>query len=150
MNQSWTIKSDYGSTMVGIMDEETIQNSDQDINDFTSPYNGGYGMVTNGWHYYNDSLNIHGQLDDYASQFRAKRPFMIKMELDMRQAKGEQATLKYIILNDLEQDVKDARTDGKYTNIAFNNIDINKKYRLAVAVDHMTGDKDSAWCELIE
>ena len=59
---------------------------------------------------------------------------MITMELDMTQTQSESGVLKYILHNKPKDDIKQIRTDGEFTNIAYNNIDIDNKYRLALVL----------------
>ena len=48
------------------------------------------------------------------------------MELDMTQTINENGRLSYIIHNEKKEDVEVIRTDGEFSNIAYDNIDIDK------------------------
>ena len=145
MKQSWTISTD-GPVMIGIMDEKSIQMSSGNITDFTSANNKGFGIITNGWYYFHAHWAEDGQLIKYAEQFEATKPLIVEMVLDMTQNESEHGILKYIIQNEKRKDVAAIKTDGEYSNIAYDTININNKYRLALA----SGVGMDEWCELIE
>ena len=52
----------------------------------------------------------------------------------MTQIEQESGVLKYNMQNEKKNTVESVRTDGKYTNIAWDDIDIEKKYRVAVGI----------------
>ena len=93
------------------------------------------------------SINLW-TLEKYASQFKYEpmNVFIVTIELDMTQTQSKNGILKYIIRHEKGEDVATIRTDGEYTNIAYDNVDINKTYRLAVSLNCC---KES-WCELID
>ena len=137
MKQSWTFKIEkLYNHLIGIIDTETIQ-SLKSVDDFTSEINKGYGLQTAyPWNTYhaNDS-SADGNLRRYAEQFVTRDvSLIITMELDMTQIENENGVLKYIIHNKPRDKDVDIKTDGTYTNIAYDNIDINQKYRLAFAI----------------
>ena len=80
-------------------------------------------------------------------QFQLTRSLNITMELDMTQAQSDHAVLRYIIQNDPAEDVLQIITDGEFTNIAWDTIDIEKKYRVVVGIVQY---KKHKWVELIQ
>ena len=78
-------------------------------------------------------------------------PVMVTMQLDMTQQENDHGLLRFVLHHGMNKDVKEIQTNGEYTNIAYNDIDITKKYRMAFAVfqdpfERHHGDK---WCELL-
>ena len=136
--------------MIGIMEDSIIQSVDE-IADFTDTKNKGYGLETDSCQYLyhdDDDGGNHGDLENYAHQFQAyPRPLVIMMELDMTQDVKEHGILKYIIHNEKKEDVEIIRTDEEYTNIAYDDIDIDKKYRHPVSIPLR---QERKWVELID
>ena len=139
------------TALIGIMENELIK-SNENINDFVSVPNNGYGLFTANWGCYHAyiSSNIWPAADRsfiYRTQFSFQHnmPFTISMELDMTQTTNEKAVLKYISHNKMWNDIKEPRTDGKYTNIAWDNIDISKEYRLVCLFGNRLTDGLSCW-----
>ena len=64
----------------------------------------------------------------------------------MTQKRGTGAVLSFTFHNEKNDDLQEIRTDGRYTNIGFDNIDIYKKYRLIIGVNSWTCCK---WTELL-
>ena len=71
------------------------------------------------------------------------------MELDMTQTESNNGILKYIIHNKPKESVKNVRTDEIYSNIAYDNVDIEKKYRMTVCFDNCEVDISNKWIELV-
>ena len=71
------------------------------------------------------------------------------MELDITPKENKKhAILRYILHHEPKTDVNLIRTDGVYTNIAYDNVDINRKYRMVFGVS--TGPNVPVkWCELL-
>ena len=140
LKQSWTINIKQRSALIGIMDEDMIQKSGNAIEDFTDAMFGGYGLSTHSWQYYHSAgYSPTGSLIKYSEQFKADgKSVVVTMELDMTQKEDKNAILTYINHNETKEYVKEMRTDGEFTNIAWNDIDFNKKCRLAVAGSYST------------
>ena len=67
--------------------------------------------------------------------------FTITMTLDMTQEKGEHGILSFEYHMKPKDYINEIKTDGKYTNIAWDNIDIDKKYRIAFSIFNTAADK---------
>ena len=150
MKQNWTFKVHGKYPLIGIIKEQIIK-SKKMIKDFTDEYHNGYGIQTAGdWNFFHGNVyDYDGGLAKYVEQFQLyPRPVVITMQLDMTQTENENGILKYIIHNEIKEDIKHIRTDGEYTNIAYNNININDKYRLAFAISNNKFDT-GAWCQLV-
>ena len=142
--QIWHIKCDTGLALLGVVDHAFIE-SMQDIDDHTSTkyeeVAKGYGVGLNSFAKcqcegppYNDFI--------YSQQFHFDDdPRLITMELDMTQKHNDNAILSYIFYNKLKEDVETVQTDGEYTRIAWDNIDIDNKYRLAISISAMNDEK---------
>ena len=85
-----------------------------------------------------------GCLEQYLDQFQSPETWLITMELDMTQTAG--GILKFVIHNEPNKKVNQIRTDGAYTNIAFDDIDITKQYRFSFCFGRSGCDK---WIELV-
>ena len=148
LKRSWKFKVEPSQTIIGIMENEMIK-SKKTIDDCTSEEHKGYGLFTGGWFYAHDNnFGIGGWLDRYAKQFNLDDgPLIVTMELDLTQTVNQHGILKYIIHNEKREDVEEISTDDKYSNIAYDNIDISKEYRLVVGVHESYRNQ---WVELIE
>ena len=60
------------------------------------------------------------------------------MELDLTQKKSDNGVLKFIMHHKPKRNVNLIKSDGIYSNIAFDDIDIDKEYRAAFDI----GGKD--------
>ena len=147
MKERWTFKTDNEALMIGIMDVEMIKSRNL-IQDITDTKHKGYGMASGSWSVFHDSDRDHCKsLKKYVRQFEIdNQPKVITMELDMTQQEYKNGVLKYIFHNKPKQSVKQIRTDGEFSNIAFDNIDITKEYKLAVALSRYGWGK---WIQLI-
>ena len=134
MKQSWTMKSGSSTVLVGIIDNEMLDD-DINIEDFTSTKYKGYGISLNGWDKYHDTDFLEGaEKLKYAQQFDIKDEIFLSMELDLTQKKSDDGILKFELHHEPNKDIDKIETDGECTNIAYNSIDINKAYRLAVDI----------------
>ena len=151
VKQSWKLKIDAGAVLLGIMDDEIIK-SKTNISDLTDTKHKGYGLASGSWYIFHDSdTKQDGSLETYMNQFKVKDIYKsftmtITMELDMTQRQNKHGILKYIIHNEPKENIKEIRTDGLFTNIAYDNININKKYRLVLAVGTLSCNE---WIELL-
>ena len=147
MKHAWKFRVDAEEVLVGIMNDTKIASS-KEIGDFSSKFHEGYGLQTGTYYAYHDKgVDGHGFLGGYMKQFQSALPMIIIMELDMTQTVNNKGVLKYIVHNERKQDVEEIRTDGEYTNIAYDNIDIDTKYRLAIGIVYLT--ETDKWVELI-
>ena len=64
----------------------------------------------------------------------------------MTGTKSKNGVLTYNIHNELKDDIKTVRTDGQYSNVAWDNVDIERKYRFAVPLSPYVQEK---WVELL-
>ena len=132
--------------MIGIMEENKIK-SMKKIADFTDDTHEGYGLETTRagslWHDIDKTDDgIQARIRKYIKQFEfASRPLIITMELDMTQKEGDHGKLKYIVHNETKKGIEMIRTDGEYTNIAFDIIDVDKKYRFAFGISQLATNK---------
>ena len=145
--QSWKCKikggSEYSSIIVGIIDNETVETKAH-IRDHTDIGNEGYGVHLNSTYakYHNvgefisdEDFNDHETTLYYAKQFKViANEYLFSMTLDMTQHHGHNCTLSYEFHMKPKNDVKEIRTDGMYTTVAWNNIDIDKQYRVAFTI----------------
>ena len=105
------------------------------ISDFTDKFNKGYGIETGSWDVYHGSGEPDESLAEYADQFEIYNDEMITIELDMTQRDNEDGILRYIIHNEVIMDDADILTHDEYTNVAYDDVDIDTKYRLVVAMN---------------
>ena len=125
----WRVKINSLWITVGIIDAAVIETSKM-IGDFTNEIYEGYGIVLGS----NKICHAYSIASfPYAQQFGnlAGKDVEITVELDLTQNECQNGALKYIIHSNNHLDIK---TTGKWTNIAFDDIDINKKYSLAVDI----------------
>lgn len=146
-----------GVPIIGIVDTEPNGKRGWHSDTVFEGYNG-YGLELGNWDLFANHDSRERDLKNYMHQFGLveryeeegdihfmKDPLILTMELDMTQAKSKQGTLKYFVENQPICDgVKQVRTDGVFANIAYDDIDINKKYRMAVRI--VVFDKDQ-WIE---
>ena len=120
--------------------EHDIIKQHEIITDFTDQNFNGCGLSTASWSCFHRQADteIGFSLLDYSEQFDIDtdngKPLVITLELDMTQIDNDNGVLTYIIHNKPKDDSQGIRTDGIYTNVGSTNIDISKRYRLAVAI----------------
>ena len=150
MKQSWTFKIKQNFALLGIIDEEIVQNSGNAITDFTNSTFKGYGITTNLWSCYHilGAGRVSINFRRYSNQFVKEKSSIVTMELDMTQKESEHAILKYVNHGEPKENVKEIRTDKEFSNIAWNDIDINREYRMAIAPFAYRDDIE--WNEIIE
>ena len=150
MKQCWTFMVDAGTKYVqfGIMSTDVIESIDV-IEDNLDKIHKGYGLMVPIY------ITLHGRgaadkdIQQYVEQFEInpRTNLIISMELDMTQKENSNGILKYIIHNEVKDDIETVRTDDKYSNIAYDNVDINKEYRMSVSFDWQACD---AWIQLVD
>ena len=145
--QSWTCKIDNGflSVLVGIIDDETAM-TEPHIGDHTVSRQGGYGLGLNSFERYHGEERIY--TFDYAKQFEnfmsTDALFVITMTLDMTQSKGDGGNFSYEFRMKPKDDIQDIKTDGIYTTVGWDKIDINRKYRIAFSINRGNAGEDAA------
>ena len=150
--QLWSFKTIAKAIIIGIMDDELIKSNDE-IYDYTLFADGAYGLHILTWDKY--QRVCHGSIAKYATQFKLWDFFddsiviKISMELDMTQKENKNGILKYIVHNETKKSLSEIRTDGEYTNIAWDDVDIDKKYRLVVAVSQFACGESIELCQFI-
>ena len=122
---------------IGIMDNDMI-NLKQPIRDFCrDPWNG-WGLYLYSMTKYHIDTK-HGGFFDYGGQFEYKQGDIITMILDLSQTENENA---YGVLSfDIDAEM-DAKKEHITNNILYDNLDINKKYRMVVCVAKVEQDAD--------
>ena len=153
MKQRWTFKMSarIKYPQIVIMSDALIR-AKSVITDNMDADHEGYGLqidIEHGWLLYHGEGCADGNLRMYANQFEIKRwhKLLISMELDMTQTENQNGVLKYIIHNKPKTDIAEIRTDGEYSNVAYDDIDIDKKYRMSVSLDEYCLNE---WIELID
>lgn len=146
IKKTWTLQIDnLSNVMIGIIDNQVIDNN-KIITDFTDEFNKGYGLETSSWDVFHVSDAPDGSLAEYAEQFNIWNDETMTVLLDMTQKEYKHGVLKYILHNEPIMNDLQIETHGRYSNIAYDNLDIDKKYRLAVAISqYNTGE----WIELL-
>eukprot|EP01084_Bolivina_argentea_P188452 324422_1 len=135
--QSWIFQVGSVGFFIGIIEEEIVQTY-ENIEDFTDAKHRGYGIslaLANKYH----ACGYQGHESfGYAEQFALFRFFLnnskqlnVKMKLDLSQSNG-MGLLSFIFDVPSKFCNDKISTEGQYSNIAFDNIDVNKKYRAAV------------------
>ena len=145
--QIWKLKISGGDGLAGIVDDEIISDYER-IGDFTNEQNEGYGINIHGGTRYGDAHPWVQSLGAfrYAQQFDFSMTYdsvVFEMELDMTQEENTDAILKFTYYHKTKGNINQIRTDGEYTNICFDKIDINKRYRLAVDIGGSSGNKSA-------
>ena len=69
--------------------------------------------------------------------------------LDMTQQKGDHGILIYEFHMEPQDHVNKIRTDGEYTNVAWDNIDTDTKYRIAFSITSKCSDHTVQFLEAI-
>ena len=116
-------KTEWYYAIIGIIDNQKLLASNTKIGDFYDESGEGYGLWTgsgNNLHHAKESKDF-----PYFAQFDHKKIKSITLRLDMTQENG---ILSYVV------DQPGFSPDTKHDNIAWNDIDINKGYRMAVLV----------------
>ena len=132
MKQSWTFATDTRALIVGIIENDIVDSNEQ-IADFSDSTYKGYGMGLNGFSLYHAKDSGSDGSFNHAQQFKYEHlsPLIMTMELDLTQKENENGVLRFYVHHKAKKDVDKIRTDGAYSTIAWNDIDINKKYRVA-------------------
>ena len=137
---TWKLKVNSSYVMAGIIDDEIVRTM-QDIDDFTAEYCGGYGLSLGYGIRFNDKFDFpQGDNFHYAQQFKLHSVvgdsigIVFEMELDLTQKENENGILRFVIDDKHNKGIDTIETVGKYSNICFDTIDIDKKYRLAVDI----------------
>ena len=129
MKKKWTFQFlktalDFAVSYIGIIDNEYIQTADfnKNYSNLTGSNCGGYALATaNRLLYNNGSQKAYAYMGGHEFEVGT----LLTMELDMTCTSSKHAILAYFI-NDDETVLE--------KNIAWNDIDIDRKYRLCVAL----------------
>ena len=134
MKKEWIIEfKKVKSTLIllGII-ENSMVNINEMIDDFTNGQYNGWGI------YLSCSVKYHGQNSEqpfeYASQFKLRNGNKIKIILDLsnnNKNTGNKGSLAYIYDADIDKEIL---TTGTFSNIAYDDIDVEKEYRFAIAM----------------
>ena len=137
--QIWKLKSTSSAIMVGIISDEIVK-SNKDIGDFTAVQYKGFGLSVSFATKYHDAHNLPGDDDTfiYAQQFNLPdadelKGIVFEMELDLTQKENENGILKYVF-HQHGIDIDKIETNGKFTNIAYDCLDVNTESSLAVDI----------------
>ena len=137
--QEWRLQfieltTEFPTVLIGIIGNEIV-NSIEYIDDFTD-YNMGYGLYPECQVTYNGPASETSFM--YSSQFKLEQGLIITMTLDMSQENNNYGTLSYEY--DESKKYKEI-LDPDITHIAFDNVNKNQSYRLAIAF-HFTISSD--------
>ena len=152
--QSWICKIDphFISVVVGIIDNNTVETK-ENIGDHTEAGNDGYGIGLNSFGKFHNTEGFGWYLNsyrfDYANQFQKKDGFLMTITLDMTQEKGDGGILLYEFHMKPKSYVNKIETDGKHTTIAWDDINIDRKYRIAISFKASTTHKTLEFLEEI-
>ena len=130
--QTWKFKilSNDPSFVIGIIDNNNISLREV-IGRFYYKELNGYALSTSsGLKYHGATI---GERFEYAQQFKIELNYLITLTLDLSQEENAKGIVKYIIEPPKKDQRFDVKMDGEHTNIAFDKVDIDKQYRLAVA-----------------
>ena len=135
--QSWKFKLSRRMGLIGIVDNGIVESS-KNIRHFTGWYHGGYGLTMSSFEKYHASANYSDGHFDHVDQLinmdcNENKAIIVTMELDLTQNENEKGILRYTFPEESTADGEDLKTNGKYSNIAYDDIDISKGYRAAVA-----------------
>ena len=140
--QSWTFRINqdkdkdlflgehgFRRVVLGIIDDEVAIRRNKNITDF-SDLQGGYGLyLSNMGKYFGPVGNYSVRTYfDYGSQYKLKEGDTIKMELDLTKEKG-------ILRFTFDAQLNETQTDKEISNVFYDKIDINKRWRAAVAIE---------------
>ena len=134
----WTFRFDEIATntnlLVGIVNDESAQAAKGDMCDFSDSEYGGFGL------FMRSQLKYHGAnigVDfAYGDQFEYESNDLITMKLDLTQEKSQHGILSCI----MHSKVKDGVNIDEYSNVLWDDIDVNQKWRATIA---MYKDTDS-------
>ena len=133
--QVWKLKVNTPYILIGIIKEEILKLYPKTVDDFTNRKYEGYGVNFQWGDRFHDVDKTSYSDFEYVCQFDFygvveddSLAIVFEMELDLTQKENENGILKFVIDHDK------IRTDGKYTNVCWDNIDINENYRLAVDI----------------
>ena len=129
-------------TQIGIIDNGMIDN-DETIGDFADATWHGWGLYLRSMYAYHDEdeLNMgwHDKIFDYGKQFKFKTGDIIIMTLDLTQEKNENGVLSFDIDAELIEQ-NETEDEVVYSQILYDDLDINKQYRMAVSMQRDTDE----------
>ena len=137
LTEKWSFKFDKKPhctyLVVGIVDDETAQKSAREMDDFSLPRHGGYGLMLDCGLKYHETEEAPFK---YAQQFEYQDNHLVTMILDLSQEKNKKGVLSFIMHSAIKQGVD----INEYSNILYDNIDVNKKWRAAIAIYDFMND----------
>ena len=152
--RSWsfkfTVPMSIACGVVGVIDNEAV-NEVNSYNDYTNKdeCENSYGLGLRNLTKYQTT---HYD-DKWFEKFHYPGQFLFDgdcrlftMELDMTQKENKNGIVRYIFHHKSKDGVDEIKTDGKYSNIAWNSININKQYRMAFAITDYASGK---WVEIL-
>ena len=112
--------------MIGIVDNDRLKKN--------KPITGCDDENWNGWALYCYCMNsMHGNNYSpfhYAQQFKYKKGDIVTMILDLSQDESKNGTLSF----DIDAELKDKDKPNSFSKVLFDDLDINREYRMAVAI----------------
>lgn len=141
--ESWTFRASSGMVIAGVIEDDVFEtNSNLQITDFTTSEYNGYGISLYMWYMYHscdDFSGNDGKLK-HAQQFKIEQSGerVLTMELDLTQSKHKHGLLSFKFHHELRRGLKisEFKSDAEYTNIVYDTIDVNKKYRAAFSLSN--------------
>ena len=115
------------SLLIGIVDDEAAQKANGTMLDFSDSEYGGYGLLCECCFAYHGAEEVYFE---YLEQFEYGQNSLLTMELDMTQQDNDHG----ILMVTVNSKVKDGVNIDDHSDILFDDIDINKKWRAAVAI----------------
>ena len=145
--QNWKVRLNSSKVMIGIINDKMIP-PNANIDDFTNRKYKGYGLSIHYGETFHDATVSESTDFPYAQQFNfdnidgMTKGVLLEMQLDLTQKDNKNGILRFEIHHrSLMESITEMRKDGKYTNIAFDDIDVNEQYRLAVDIGGAPGKK---------
>ena len=123
--QSWTFQIENLITIFGIIDDKLARKKKGNVKDF-SIITGGYGLYLNNMGRYHGSW-FPTDAFEYGKQFELGQGDMVTMELDLTKETG---ILRFTIHSQLKNEI----VDKEFNNIFDDEIDVDRKWRAAVAI----------------
>ena len=140
--QSWKLKCSSCTTLIGIIDNDmlTSNDNDNDIDDFTDSKYKGWALslgLMRKFHASDSAADDDGEFE-YGEQFQmfGSNEIILTMELDLTQEKHDNGILSFTFHMPREDG---SVISNNISNIAWDDIDVNKVYRAAICLTGSTG-----------
>lgn len=131
--QEWTfnvLHNNWCNMLLGIIDNDKLINFKEAIGEFSDETHGGYSVWLASYPCKYHANAQHCGEFEYLKQFQPRKIRKITMILDMTQNECDNGVLSYFVEG--EKSNVEAETD--VSNVAFDNIDIERMYRFAVCI----------------